>query len=193
MKKYLFMLFAAAALISGTAFSETPNTGQCGDNALWSLSEDGTLTVSGTGQTWDYLSGEENRIRSWEPTYSNPTDIKTNPPVKKVIFNEGITSVGKNMFWFNETVEALSLPESLISIGEDAFKNTSVKSITIPANVKTIGQYAFTGSNIRSVFIPREVESIGPGAFGSRSLKEISVDRNNKYYTSLTESFLPRI
>ncbi len=185
MKKYLFMIFVAAMLLSGTAFSEMPNTGQCGDNVSWILFENGTLTISGIGQTWDYLSSGENRIRPWEPIYSNSTNLQTDHPVKNVIFNEGITTVGKDMFSYNETIETVSLPESLIFIGENAFKNTSIKNIVIPANVETIAPYAFADSKICSVFIPQEVESIGSGAFGSRSLKEISVDKNNRHYTAV--------
>ena len=30
-------------------------SGQCGDNVYWNLSDDGVLTISGTGPMWDYL------------------------------------------------------------------------------------------------------------------------------------------
>ena len=37
----------------GTYVEELPKSGTCGDNLTWTLSDDGTLTISGTGEMWD--------------------------------------------------------------------------------------------------------------------------------------------
>ena len=35
---------------------EAITTGECGDDLTWNLSSDGTLTISGTGDMYDYIS-----------------------------------------------------------------------------------------------------------------------------------------
>lgn len=63
-----------------------------------------------------------------------------------------------------ENIKTISLPDSLIRIGDLAFNGcTSLTEITIPASVEQIGDYAF---------------------LGCESLTSINVDPNNKFYSS---------
>lgn len=55
-------------------------SGSCGENAQWSYSNDGTLTISGSGATNDYDA---------EPAPWNDY------PVKKLVIEEGITKIGR--------------------------------------------------------------------------------------------------
>ena len=65
------------------------------------------------------------------------------------------------------TAHAVSLPEALTFIGEEAFRgNLSLTSVQIPENVAEIGEYAFADcANLAQVTVPAQVESIGAGAF----------------------------
>ena len=65
------------------------------------------------------------------------------------------------------TAQAVSLPEALTFIGEEAFRgNLSLTSVQIPENVTEIGEYAFADCvNLAQVTVPAQVESIGAGAF----------------------------
>jgi len=64
MKKRMLSLFLALAMVFGMipAINLTANaatvtaSGDCGENATWSLDSDGVLTVSGTGVMTDYTS-----------------------------------------------------------------------------------------------------------------------------------------
>ncbi|MBQ3903592.1 MAG: hypothetical protein II744_01330, partial [Eubacterium sp.] len=50
----LLMAFSAFSVMPFSAFA-LDSSGQCGDDVYWSLdSTSGALTLSGTGDTWDY-------------------------------------------------------------------------------------------------------------------------------------------
>ncbi len=67
----------------------------------------------------------------------------------------------------NTEITDLVIPNSVTSIGDNAFENCSgLTSVTIPNSVTRIGQEAFYGcSGLTSVTIPNSVTSIGYGAF----------------------------
>jgi hypothetical protein len=73
----------------------------------------------------------------------------------------------------------VTIPNSVISIGDGAFHNCSdLTSITIPNSVTSIGDEAFLGSGLTSVTIPNSVTSIGDGAFSGTGLTSITIPNN---------------
>lgn len=84
-------------------------------------------------------------------------------------------------FSWNEYLENVKLPESLIEIGKTTFyycKNLS--NIDIPRNVINIGVEAFYScDNIEKVIIPDKVKSIGKDAFyGCEKLQSLKLGKN---------------
>ena len=136
------------------------------DNLTWTLYADGKLTISGTGAMKDY-----NAADNLSPAYMNSD-------VKKVVIEDGVTSIGELAFFKCSSLTNITIPDSVTCIAYAAFHGcSSLSSITIPNSVTSIGIYAFVVcSSLTSITIPDGVTSIGYGAFSDcSSLKTISL------------------
>ena len=84
----------------------------------------------------------------------------------------------KNLYLNNNLVTALTIPDSVTSIGNNAFYNCSgLKSVTIPDSVTSIGDYAFCScTSLTSVTIRNGVTRIGESAFSDwKSLTSVKI------------------
>ena len=145
------------------------------DNLTWKLYADGTLTISGTGAMKDYDYD------------SNRSPVYRNSDVKKVVIEDGVTSIGNSAFEWCSSLSSVTIPDSVTSIGEAAFYNCSdLTSITIPDSVTSIGEVAFYNcSDLTSITIPDSVTSIGKWAFFGCGLTSITIPDS---VTSIEES-----
>ncbi len=87
-------------------------------------------------------------------------------------------SYADNFYINGELVTDLVVPDSVTSIGSDAFYNcTGLTSITIPDSVTSIGDYAFYScTGLTSVIIGNSVTSIGADAFrGCKGLTNVTI------------------
>ena len=92
--------------------------------------------------------------------------------------NSQLTSIGDGAFNWCESLESITIPDSVTSIGEGAFCCCAkLTSITIPDGVKSIGNHAFAGcSALESITIPDSVLSIGDSAFAEcTALESITI------------------
>lgn len=89
--------------------------------------------------------------------------------IKIVTIPDGATSV--DYTFGTDGFTAVNLPEGLITIDYDAFKQNLLTSVTIPSTVTTIGSLAFYGNTLlTTVNIPSGVTSIGSRAFALTDL-----------------------
>ncbi len=97
---------------------------QAGAKVKFSL-KGGTLTVSGKGNM--------------------PKDRKyrNNKKIKKVIVKKGVTSIPDKAFYHCKRLAGVSLPNTVASVGRDAFAGTAMTEIVIPPSVKTMGEGMF--------------------------------------------------
>ena len=116
------------------------------------------------------------------------TEIEECPNCKtKVLLPETLTSIGNNAFMNCSELKDLVIPENVTNIGEYAFQNcTGLTSISIPNGVTEIRDYTFYGcENLASISIPKSVSSISGTAFlECRNLNSFIVDENNSSYSS---------
>ena len=153
----------AAAAADGAVVA----SGTCGDDLTWTLDNEGTLTISGTGEM---NTGTSN---AWENWYN----------VKTVVIEYGVTSISQWAFCECDDITSITIPESVTSIGAHAFDYcTSLAEVMIPEGVVSIGEYAFSGCrNLPDMTIPASLIHIGAGAFGGCA---VYVDPENPQYSS---------
>ena len=128
-------------------------SGACGDNATWTLDDEGTLTIDGSGPMTDYTNKG--------PWFSSRDSIK------EIVIGDGITHIGNSAFFYLEAVRSITIGSSVETIGDYSFLNCSgVSSLVIPDNVKRIGIQSFGRCYaLRSVIIGSGVNYIGPYNF----------------------------
>ena len=74
-------------------------------------------------------------------------------------------------------LKEITLPNTITTIGSNAFEGSGLASIEIPNSVTSIGDFAFISSNyLENIVIPDSVTSLGLGVFaGCDSLEKASI------------------
>ena len=133
------------------------DSGTCGDDVRWSLSDDGVLTISGTGEMYDYSSPGG--------FYGYGQTIKT------VIIGNEVTYIGERAFYNCSSLTSVIIPGSVTGIGVYAFYGCvglkSAGPIGSECNyefgwINEIPSYAFWGcTGLISITIPDSITNIG--------------------------------
>ena len=99
-----------------------------GKNLTWTLSCDGTLTISGSGAMrhfWDYAAD----IPWWNYRGS----------IQRIVIEEGVTTIGNHAFVQCSNLTSVSLPNTLTAISYLAFGHCiGLPSLTIPSSVTSM-------------------------------------------------------
>ena len=100
--------------------------------------------------------------------------------LKEVIFEEGIETIPHHFLcssYLRNINPTITIPSTVKTIEESAFRNLGIKSITIPNSVTSIGDSAFYGcTGLTSITIPDGVTSIGSQAFyGCTGLTSVTI------------------
>ena len=132
-------------------------SGSCGKKVTYTLSDDGVLTISGTGAmtNFTYTDNDESN-RPWHSERES---------IRKVVIEEGVTSIGNFAFSFCN-VQEVTIPSTVTSIGKRAFMGTPLSSVVIPEGVTTIEERAFWRCAwLESITLPTSLTKVGQGAF----------------------------
>jgi hypothetical protein len=129
--------------------------------------DDGTLTIT--------------RYDGWDKNVAIPARISSNPvtaigdgafrnaDLTVVVIPDSVKTIGNDAFAGNKLF-SLSLGEGLISIGASAFRGNQLTALVIPDSVKIIENNAFAGNKLANLDLGRGLESIGDRAFSGNQL-----------------------
>ena len=84
---------------------------------------------------------------------------------RHLIIEEGTTEIPEAVFSGSYDFDSISLPNSVISIGTQAFYRTSLDEIDLPDSIEVIGNAAFRETEISKIDIPDSVTTLGKQAF----------------------------
>lgn len=110
-------------------------SGDCGADLKYEFDNEGVLTITGSGDMWDY-SSSNNRYGSIPWASFN---------IKKLVVGEGCTSICQEAFKQKHSIEEAVFLCDTLNIGENAFFNCeSLKSVDFSkCGILTLGDQAF--------------------------------------------------
>ena len=172
MKQIYILLIALLMGLSANA----EESGRCGPNLKWHLTNNGVLTISGKGKMYDYSVRYNGGL--WD--HSTPWGGFV---VKRIIIGDGVTTIGEYAFSYCRSLTSVTIPNSVTTIKEYSFSDcSSLTSVTIPNSVTTIGRDAFVRcTSLTSVTIPNSVTTIGKAAFSGCIYNHRTTKTNQKY------------
>lgn len=115
----------------GTGISDS-----CGDSLYWYLEEDGTLTIQGSGDMYDYSRS------SPAPWYAYRDQIRA-------VIVTGASSIGNYAFYDCSSIEQVKIWDGVYSIGSYAFGNCSLTlDLTDLWSLESISSSAFSSATV---------------------------------------------
>ena len=141
-------------------------SGQCGENATWTLYDTGLFEVSGSGAMYDYG-------RTAMPWNSLKQSIT------KIVIGKDITHIGNYAFGWCYQVTEVAFEEGSVleSVGTAGFHYMrKLTTITLPESVTALSYCALGyGTNLTYVYLPAGLTSIDKDAFMSSSKVTLDV------------------
>lgn len=185
------------AMASPAQAASIVDSGRDNDHITWTLTSDGTLTISGTGKIDVDIDHTDPSYKSWREFHRND--------IKKIIVENGIVGISVLAFSQLDNLVSVTIPASVAEIHGSAFSqdkclreivaakdNASYRSVngvlfnhaqtelcaypmgkdgtsySVPSGVTSIGSYAFCdNTTLTSVDLPAGVVNIGEGAFSN--------------------------
>ena len=110
-------------------------SGMCGEEAYWVYREDSKeLIIYGSGPMYDYEGPSDNECAPWSDFGVKSAKIY------------GVSTIGEDSFYRNETLTSVEIADSVESIESFAFSQCeSLTSVEIPADVTNIEEHALSG------------------------------------------------
>lgn len=142
-------------------------------NSVWAFD---FYAVCSTGQTLYYNITDANNhyvevtypgYNGWY-SYTLPTGNLSIPAsVSNGSISYTVKTIGNNAFAGCSGITQLTIPSSVVSIGNSAFHMNSFESLTLPSSVKKIGQLAFYSYSLTTIAFTNSLEEVGEDAFGN--------------------------
>ena len=176
-RNWLFRTVLLCALLClltvGAGAANVVAEGVCGEGTTWTLTDDGLLSVGGTGPMADY--------DSWwvSPPWYDYRDL-----IEQVVIQPGVTTVGGSAFRNCAALTRVEFPEGLGSIGAGAFSDCSaLPEVVLPASLTALGEEAFARCTAAGrVVLSPALTDIGPAVFWNcRALEELVIPASLRF------------
>lgn len=170
----LLVLLTALTLLPLGALAEDGN--KCGENLTWEFA-DGILTISGTGDMYDY---SEDYLAPWNEHCLEITNVTISGgvtsigsyafcycSVKSITLPFGLKHIGISAFFYCPNIQQIKIPDSVEYIDPYAFSCCKgLHTVQLPASLTLISEELFAEcDNLRNLSIPDTVTEIGANAF----------------------------
>lgn len=128
-------------------------SGTCGDDLTWKLGNKGTLTISGTGEMYNYSMADA--------PWKEQKDL-----ISALVVENGAASIGSSTFDGYTSLKSIKLASTVKSIGNNAFSNTGITSLDLPEGMESIGLGAFYNcEKMTELKLPESLTTLNNGAF----------------------------
>lgn len=97
------------------------------------------------------------------------------------VIPSSVTTIGEEAFWGCKAITEVTIPEGVRTIGRQAFLASDIETVSLPNSLISIGEQAFNGK-YKSIHIPSGVRTIGSRAFGGFTIREFTVAEDNNYF-----------
>lgn len=166
----LFCVLGFAASAKDVTIVDSGYCGDKGSNLSWVLDNEGTLTISGEGKMANskYSSRMDLNYGWQKGTYYSQ--------IKRVVFEEGVESIGESAFMRFSTIKSVSLSSSIKEIGKYAFAScTSLEKISFPEGLVSLGMFSFSScDSLAEISLPKSLKQIPYCCFMSSKIETIS-------------------
>lgn len=161
--------------VSGVAFTNTPWMTE-----LESASQDGMIVINGA-----LFHVDENTAASAIPDGVHticPGAFAGSQCLTELVIPDTVKSIGSNAF-VNSSLSAITLPDTITTVKTMTFSGCSkLTSVKLPEKLKYMESYAFEScSALTKIIIPGTVTKIGVGAFRGSGLKKIVFPKSVQY------------
>ncbi len=110
-------------------------SGECGENVTWSLTDGGTMTISGIGEMTDYgydFSGKSAFVGEFAEK------------IKTIVVEDGVTSIGSGAFFACRNLTEVKMSDGITKIGDFAFVGCdNLTEVRLPEELNYVGNYVF--------------------------------------------------
>ena len=146
------------------------SSGSCGPTATYTISRDGTLTISGSGEI-AMPSGVNGFNKVVFAPDSNITVIGYQcfidcDLITEIILPDSVTMIKDQAFNTCEDLKYIYLPEGLESIGQEVFDYCDeLAYVYVPDSIKNIGRYTFDDCPRLIVSVPEHLKDFAAGNY----------------------------
>ena len=97
--------------------------------------------------------------------------------IERLVVEEGVMTVGAYSLYGATALTSVELPDTLTEINSNAFVEcTSLEAITLPGSLVKLGWKAFYGSGLKEIEIPASVTNMGTWVFAEcRDMERVTI------------------